>query len=853
LLPHEPVVLRPATLRFGRCELRPLERRLLIDGRRAALGGRAFDLLLALAERPGRLVTKHELLDLAWPDVVVEEGNLTVQMSSLRKLLGPDAITTVPGRGYRFCVAVELDGADPPHATAPAPTLSIARPSAAPGRPLIGRDADLAALGALLEAHRLVTIAGAGGIGKTLLAQHLLAAYALPAGHGACWIELAPLESPLQVVGAIAAALGVRAGAGGDALAGLVAACAPLQWLLVLDNAEHLHAEVARVAQALHDGAPGVRLLVTSQAPLHLRCERLYRLDALALPPAGTSAAAALGFGAVALFVDRAGALDRRFRLHDGNAAAVIEICRRLDGIALALELAAARLPLLGVTRLAAALDERLRVLTVAPSGAPPRHQTLRAGLEWSHGLLSPLEQEVFRRLAVVSGSASLELAQQLLADDDADPWPALDALGALVDRSLVALVGDDDDAPRYRLLESPRALALERLQAAGEEALLQQRHARALARLLQRAFDDHRRRDGAIDAWQRERGPDLDNARTAFAWACRHDAAAAAAIAATLLLALPGLRERLALCEAIEPLLTDAVAGASRARVWLEGSVVLRLRRSHAAMAWARRAVQWYEQAADDRAGLYLALAEVVQCARRARSLGADEAATLLERLRGIERGGPALPPQVAARGVRCATLLMKQLDRPADEMLRNQQRAIALEAAAGQPDPMASVNYVNLLIELGRTDEALHFGLRLQGELQGTRHLWALDGLKSNLTAAWLAQDATREARALAHEGWARSAVVESRHSWADHLALLAALEGRARAAALLAGHADRLYAVRRHTRQGVEIQSYQRALALAEAALDDAAAERARADGAALTDGEVERIAFALSDET
>jgi DNA-binding winged helix-turn-helix (wHTH) protein len=163
LLPHEPIFLRPGALRFGRCELRPLERRLLVDGRRVTLGGRAFDLLLALAERAGRLVTKQELLDLVWPDVVVEEGNLTVQMSSLRKLLGPDVIATVPGRGYRFCVAVEADGADL-YAAPPAAAPSLTRLDV-PGTPLIGRDTDLAALGALLDAHRLVTIAGAAAGG----------------------------------------------------------------------------------------------------------------------------------------------------------------------------------------------------------------------------------------------------------------------------------------------------------------------------------------------------------------------------------------------------------------------------------------------------------------------------------------------------------------------------------------------------------------------------------------------------------------------------------------------------------------------------------------------------------------
>jgi predicted ATPase/DNA-binding winged helix-turn-helix (wHTH) protein len=848
LLPHEPILLRPATLRFAQCELRPLERQLLIDGRRAAIGGRAFDLLLALAERAGRLITKLELLDLVWPDVVVEEGNLTVQVSSLRKLLGPDVIATVPGRGYRFCVAVTVDGAD---LGAAASAAAYVLPRLGVGTPLIGRDADLTAIGALLDAHRLVTIAGAGGIGKTLLAQHLLAARAQRPGHDACWVELAPIESPLQVIGAICAALGMRAGVAGDALTGLVAACAPMKLLLALDNAEHLHDEIARVAQALQDGAPGVNLLITSQAPLHLASERLYRLDALEVPRAGTSAQAALGFGAVALFVDRAGALDRRFRLHDGNVDAVIEICRRLDGIALAIELAVARLPLLGVARLAASLDERLGLLTVAPSDVAHRHRTLRASLEWTHALLSPLEQVVFRRFAIVSGSTTPELALWLAADADADRWVTLDALGRLVELSLVAIVGDAD-APRYRLLESPRELALERLRYAGEEALLRARHAQAMAALMERAFDDHRSRAGAIDAWQDTLEPDLDNARSAFDWACRNDPTAAATIAATLLLLLPALRDRVAVCDAVEPLLTDAVQGAVRARVWLEGAVALRLRRSHAAMAWVRRAVRWYEQCGDDRAGLYIALAEYVQCSLREGGLSEGEAAALLARLQALERGGPTFPPQVAARGVRCATLLMKRIDRPADEMLRNQRRAIGLEAAASQPDPMASVNYTNLLVEVGRTDEALRFGQQLRVQLHDTRHVWALDGLLSNLAAAWLAQGHTQEARALACEAWLQRALVESQHSWADHLSLLAALEGRPRAAALLAGHADALYVLRHHTRQGVEIQSYERALTLVTAALGGEAAHAAQADGGALGDDEVARVAFAVDDE-
>jgi len=200
----------------------------------------------------------------------------------------------------------------------------------------------------------------------------------------------------------------------------------------------------------------------------------------------------------------------------------------------------------------------------------------------------------------------------------------------------------------------------------------------------------------------------------------------------------------------------------------------------------------------------------------------------------------------------VRAATLLLRHLGRPADEAVRNQQRAIALEMAAGEPYRMASVNYTNLLIELGRADDALAFGLPLLGRLQGTRQVWGLDLLQANLTAAWLALGRAPEARALARAAWSQRALVESQPSWADHLAWLAGLEGRPRDAARLVGHADALYALRRHTRQGVELQSHAQALALAGAALEQVEVARLRAEGAALDDDAAKRVAFADQEE-
>jgi len=398
---------------FGHFEIRPGERVLRLNGEIAAVGARAFDVLLALSQRRERLVTKQELLDLVWPGVVVDEHNIAAQISSLRKLIGPHVIATVPGRGYRFTARPSGSAGDlPGSVVGPAPTAPPvpAGQTCLPHRltPLLGRDDDLGVLAALLQRYRLVTLIGAGGMGKTLLAQHLLSARGNDYAHGACWVELASVSDAAELPMRISEALGIRAAAG-EPLTGLCTAVSPLNVLLALDNAEHLLFGVARAAAALLDAAPGLRLVVTSQAPLRLGAERVYRVGPMAVPQGPLPAALAQGFGAVALFVERARGADARFVLTDANAPAAIELCRQLDGLPLAIELAAARAPLLGVARLAASMQDRLKLLTRnVDAAAPARQQTLRAALEWSHGMLDECERTVFRRLGVMGGSASL-------------------------------------------------------------------------------------------------------------------------------------------------------------------------------------------------------------------------------------------------------------------------------------------------------------------------------------------------------------------------------------------------------------------------------------------------------------
>jgi len=518
-----------APISFGRYLWRPAQRLMLADGEPlTTLGARALDLLHVLVSNRDRVVGKDELIDAVWPGLVVEENNLQVQVSALRKALGRDAIATIPGRGYRFTAAI--DGASlqaPSPARAPAVPAEGNLPADLP--PLIGRDEELRALSALIDEHPLVTVVGAGGIGKTRLA---LAAAAANVGRwrdGGWWVEAAAVADPAALPQAVARALRVTLGGGGSELTQLAQALRPLSALVLVDNCEHLLDATGELVQTLRAQAPGVRLLLTSQELPNLPGEQVYRLPPLAVPRRDETAIDER-FGAIRLFAERARAADRGFVLGADNAAAVADICRQLDGLPLAIELAAARVRLLGVHALRDRLGDRLRLLTGGARSAMPRHRTLRAALEWSHALLGPAEQAVLRRLGVFVGGFTLELAQQVARDADGsaiDEWAVLDALGTLVDKSLVAV--DPGEPPRYRLLETMRAFALEQLAAQGETAATLDRHAQAVCA----CFDEVERQRFADDGWLTntemiERlAPEVDNARAALAWAMGESGAA--------------------------------------------------------------------------------------------------------------------------------------------------------------------------------------------------------------------------------------------------------------------------------------------------------------------------------------
>jgi len=504
---------------FGPFRLVPAQRLLLEGETPVRVGTRAMEILIALVEKPGVLLSKKELIARVWPNTHVVDENLKFQVAALRRALGDGRdgrryLENSPGQGYRFVARVT--GGAPLAAAAARPSGSSDRHNL-PSRvfPLIGRSEVVAKIAEQTSRHRLLTIVGPGGIGKTSVAiaaaEQLMGVYE----DGVWRVDMAAVTDEAAVAGAVADVIGATYDPGSP-LAGLMSALRNRRMLLILDNCAHVVIAVATLAAAVLRRATGVHVIATSREPLQVEGECVHLLGSLESPPASAEldGVAALRYPAVELFVERARAGIGGFELRDEDAPIVGDICRKLDGIPLVIKFAATHVGMLGVRTLAGLLEDRLRLLTIGRRTALPRHRTMRATLDWSFGLLTPAEQTVFARLSVFAGGFTLAAAAAIAADETLRGNEIVDLVLKLTTKSLVCA---DVDAvePQFRLLQITRAYGLEKLIGRGEHDAIFRRHAEHYCEQIEATARSSSKRSPMIAP-----ALDFDNHRAAMAWA---------------------------------------------------------------------------------------------------------------------------------------------------------------------------------------------------------------------------------------------------------------------------------------------------------------------------------------------
>lgn len=513
-----PALSRNRRAGFGPFLLSPEERLLLRDGVPVKLGGRALDLLITLVECAGSVVGKKELLARVWGDVVVEEGSLRFHMYVVRKALGDGEgghryIVNTANKGYTFVGAVAWDGAQAPMPPATGATSSLP----ALGVAIVGRDVDVQTLVDGVLQQRFLCVVGSGGIGKTTVAIAAAQAAAAPFDGDVLFIDFSLISDVEMVYPAVAAAIGLQS-ARAD-MAAIATHLSERRLLLVFDCCEHVVAAVARLAETLMRQCPSVHLLATSREPLRAEGEQVYRLQPLAFPQEGEgmTARGALAYPSVRLLVDRAAASDSGFEFSDADAPLASQLCRELDGIALAIELAAGRIEALGLQAITSHFDASVRLMWHGRRTAVPRHQTLAAALDWSYRLLGDEEQRLVRRLSVFAGTFTLDAALEVCCFD-LDRSLSIELVAGLVSKSLIN-VDAGGAVMRYAMLDTTKSYCWRKLAATREDAVVSRRFSDFYAECAHRYGATPMSKELAATVSE-----ELSNIRAALEWMLRRE-----------------------------------------------------------------------------------------------------------------------------------------------------------------------------------------------------------------------------------------------------------------------------------------------------------------------------------------
>jgi predicted ATPase len=495
---------RPGGWRFtdGMREFRlfPEQRRFFNGDDEIALTVRAFDLLVLLVRHAGQIVGKKQILAEVWRNYEVSDSSISNHVSAVRRAMGRDVVTTINGQGYQFILPVE--GIDVP--VLPARPIELMPGLPHPSANGVGREEELGQLAELLAQHRIVTIIGPGGIGKTWLAVAQGWRLAAEFPDGVYLADLSAARDAMALASTIAQRLNIALRSSDNPVRIIGGSIDKRKALLILDSCEYVIDAARTMVAGLLELAPNLSVLATSQAALQLPKEKIFRLRPLPIDDA------------VALFVGSARTAGDAFEPTEQNAATVLEICRRLDGVPLALEMAAASVPVHGIKKVLAGLDERFDMLDSAPRRGAERQATLSAVMDWSYGLLDDADKEVFCRLACFAGSFTADAAAAVAWQGNAGKWRVPVGLSRMADKSL--LVQQDGEPPRYRMLETIGLYAAAKLEESGDRDAVAERHARYYAELFETADEAWETMPDA--EWTALYRPEIDNARAALDWA---------------------------------------------------------------------------------------------------------------------------------------------------------------------------------------------------------------------------------------------------------------------------------------------------------------------------------------------